>query len=132
MLSSLRGSVRSKEVLYLCKAMAIALLGRTRCGTDVLEAIVSTMRSKRLLPPVPIVFADSNWVKDFFAFMVSPISQEIELWSVNAYGTEGQPIQSWKMWLNGSRRDRTWGVLTNPSQYRSFQADVMRKKYPSF
>jgi hypothetical protein len=119
MASSCNRPIRSKELLCVLKTLIIQLTGRYRFDQDLLSSLVKTMRSKRLLPPCPLIVADSNWVKDFFAFVVSPVSQQIELWSVNAYGTEGQPIQNWKMWLDGSRKDGKWGVLINPNEYRA-------------
>ncbi len=118
--STLRRPLRSKELLCLLKALLMRLTSKARCDRDLLSALVGTMREKRLLPPRPLIVADSNWVKDLFAFMVSPVTQEIEFWSVNAYGTEGRPISHWKMWLDGSRKDGTWGVLINPNEYRAF------------
>jgi hypothetical protein len=101
----------------LIVASVISTCNTCRYSSDIFETIVACMREQKLLPPQPVIFADSNWVKDFFAFVVSPVSQQIELWSTNAYGTEGAPISAWKHWLNGSRRDRTWGVYISPRQY---------------
>lgn len=112
--------LRAKELLDIVKAASIVAAKKTRFSDDILETIVNLMRAKKLLPPAPVIFADSNWVKEFFAFVVSPVSQQLELWSVNAYGTEGRPIYSWKMWVDGSRKDRAWGVLVNAKQYRSY------------
>lgn len=120
LLSTIRRPIRSKELLELIKTSVIMATGQSFFSQDVLESIVNSMRAKKLLPPMPLIFADSNWVKDYFAFVISPVSQELELWSVNAYGTEGRPITSWKMWVNGSRKDRQWGILVNPKQYRSY------------
>jgi hypothetical protein len=112
--------IRAKELLDIIKSTLIFAANKTRFGQDVLETVVNTLRSKKLLPPAPIIFADSNWVKEFFAFVYSPVNQQLELWSVNAYGTEGRPIEGWKMWVDGSRKDRDWGVLVNAKQYRSY------------
>jgi hypothetical protein len=109
--------LRAKELLYLFKMLMVRLVGSSRCEKDILHNLVETLRGKKLLPPQPLIVADSNWVKDYFAFLVSPTSQQIEMWAVNAYGTEGRPIPSWRPWLDGSRREPTWGVLVNPIQY---------------
>ena len=109
--------LRAKELLYVLKMLMVQLTGASRCEKDLLHNLVETLRGKKLLPPQPLIVADSNWVKDFFAFMFSPTTQQIELWAVNAYGTEGRPIPSWRPWLDGSRREPTWGVLVNPIQY---------------
>ncbi len=69
--------------------------------------------------PAPLIFADTNWVTDFFAFAVNPGTGNFELWRVDDTGTVGSPMSSWKHWLDGSRHDLTWGIFTNPSEYRS-------------
>jgi hypothetical protein len=109
--------LRAKELVCLLRMLTIRLIGSTRCEEDLLSSLIETLRGKKLLPPQPLIVADSNWVKDFFAFLVSPTSQQVELWAVNAYGTEGRPIPSWRPWVDGSRREPTWGVLVNPIQY---------------
>ena len=126
-ISSVSHPVRAKDLLCLIKTATIRLCGTYRFEHDLLASLIAIMRQKRLLPPSPVIFADSNWVKDFFAFLVSPVTQEIELWSVNAYGTEGRSIPHWKPWLNGSRKDVTWGVLVNPNQYRAFLGSSQRR-----
>ncbi len=125
--ASVHKPLRSKDLLCLLKTLVIQLTKRYRFDKDLLSSLVKTMRAKKLLPPRPLIIADSNWVKDLFAFMISPVSQEIELWSVNAYGTEGGPIQNWKMWLDGSRKDGKWGVLINPNEYRAFVGSMQRR-----
>jgi len=110
--------IRSSEILELVKGCAITVTGTYRFSYDLLETIIQTMREQKQLPPQPIIVADSNWVRDFFAFVVSPATQEIEFWSVNAYATQGSPVGHWKKWLDGSQKEKTWGVLNNPTQYR--------------
>jgi hypothetical protein len=127
MTSAFNRPLRSKELLLLLKTLIIKITGRYRFDQDLLSLLVKTMRSKRLLPPRPLIFADSNWVKDLFAFVIGPASQQLELWSVNAYGTEGRPIQNWKMWLDGSRKDGKWGLLINPNEYRAFMGPALRR-----
>jgi hypothetical protein len=127
MTSACNRPLRSKELLCMLKTLVIQLTGAYRFEQDLLSSLVKTMRVKRLLPPRPLIFADSNWVKDLFAFVVAPVSQHIEIWSVNAYGTEGRPIQNWKMWVDGSRKDGKWGVLINPNEYRAFLGSVQRR-----
>ena len=124
--SAFNRPVRAKELLCLLKTLCLRLTGRGRYDRDLLSVMVSTMRDKKLLAPRPLIVADSNWVKDLFAFVISPVSLDLELWSVNGYGTEGRPIDHWKMWLNGSRKDSKWGVLVNPNEYRAFAGGMQR------
>lgn len=67
--------------------------------------------------PTPVLFADTNWVTDYFGFVVSPGSGRFELWRLDYTGTTGAPMLNWKEWLDGSRRDRTWGVYLRPNEY---------------
>ncbi len=119
--SELYRSVDAQELLVIVKTVLMKILNKNTFPKDMLKIVVDVMREKRLLPPMPIIFADSNWVKEYFAFIMSPMTQELELWSVNAYGTKGEPIVHWKMWLNGSRKDRTWGLLVDARQYLRFK-----------
>lgn len=68
-------------------------------------------------PPRPILWADSNWEKDFFAFLINPGTGELELWRTDALGIQGFPLSAWKNWLDGSRRDPKWGVYIAPTEY---------------
>ena len=79
--------------------------------------IIRIMREKRLLPPAPVIVADTNWMNQVFAFMVSPISQQMSLWRLDPYGIYGTPMTDWGCWLNGSRHDPQWGLCVNPTQY---------------
>jgi len=118
LLPSFHSPLPSSEMLTLLKGCAISLSGSYRFSYDVFNAIVRAMRDKKRLPPQPIIIADSNWIRELFAFVVSPVSQNIEFWSVNAYATQGAPIPHWKRWLNGSQQEKTWGILDNPMQYK--------------
>lgn len=69
--------------------------------------------------PQPIIFADTNWVTDFFAFVVNPGTAKFELWRVDETGAEGFPMSRWKKWLDGSKQKPDWGIFTDPTQYRS-------------
>lgn len=67
--------------------------------------------------PNPIIFADTNWSRDWFAFLVSPTTNNLELWRVDPTGRLGVPMSSWREWLNGTRREPLWGAYTHPHEY---------------
>lgn len=69
--------------------------------------------------PTPIIFADTNWVKDWFAFLVNPGTGELDLWRVDLLGAEGAPMSMWRHWLNGTDKERKWGVFINPYEYQA-------------
>lgn len=110
------GSAQLREVV---QAILILYLDQTASSEPFLQSIVSFMRKKEWMLPEPVVFADTNWVKDDFAMVIGPTSNQLELWRVDAMGIEGFPMSMWKHWVDGSRQDRTWGVYTNPFQYRA-------------
>jgi len=118
LLPSIHSPLPSSEILTLLKGCAISLSTSYRFSHDIFNAIVQAMRENKQLPPEPIIVADSNWVRELFAFVVSPVSQDLEFWSVNTYATQGAPIPHWKKWLNGSQQEKTWGILNNPMQYK--------------
>ena len=107
----------AKRLLELSKACSCLILQETRCEKNIHKALVDAFRERKLLLAQPLLFADSNWVKDYFAFVVSPTTGDLEFWSTDFYGVEGRPIGYWKMWLNGSRRSPEWGIYSNPFEY---------------
>lgn len=87
--------------------------------SDIDQAAQLSSRAQKLgysLPP-SIIFADTNWTKDWFSFTVNPGTGSLELWRVDALGQQGYPMSQWKLWLDGSRQDRTWGLFTKPYEY---------------
>jgi len=61
--------------------------------------------------PSPFVFADSNWVCDFLAFIVNPETYLLEIWRFD--GRIARPLNSWKEHFNKQK----WTVFTNPIEY---------------
>jgi hypothetical protein len=102
----------------ICKALICIAAKATSLSVDYASLIVDAARKSDLAPPPPIFFGDTNWVKDYFAFVVSPGSGRLELWRVDNLGGTGYPMSVWKEWLNGSRRDIPWGVYTRPYEYK--------------
>jgi len=77
------------------------------------ETLRYAMRTLGLCYPEPIFFADTNWPKDLFAFIVSPTTQKLELWRSEPYGVSATPLLAWKPWLDGTVRSPMWGILEN-------------------
>ena len=91
----------------------------TTAPTNWLEEVAWTTQNLGFAIPRPIFFADSNWVTDYFAFVINPGTLKLELWRTDITGIKGSPMTHWKQWVDGSRRDLTWGVYLNPLEYRS-------------
>ena len=86
---------------------------------DVISSLISTA-------PKAVIFADTNWMKEYFAFAISPVTLSITLWTASELATRATPMTTWTPWLNGSRKDRTWGLLINPMDY------TMKKTFSVF
>jgi len=67
----------------------------------------------------PILIADTNWVRDYFGFTVNPGTGQFELWRFDALGKAGSPMEDWRIWLNGQRKDPKWSVYNVVQQYTS-------------
>jgi hypothetical protein len=67
--------------------------------------------------PAPVIFADTNWVKDEFGFLVNPGTGKLELWRVDYTGSIGAPMSIWKQWVNGTNPSHKWVVYTKPFEY---------------
>lgn len=76
------------------------------------------MEDAGLAPPSPLRFADSNWEKYDFAFVVSPFSGELELWRTDKIGLTGTPMREWQPLIDGSVQE-PWGVFLRPYEYVS-------------
>jgi hypothetical protein len=112
-----RGVLSAKRLLELAKAICALVQGTTRCPIDLHRAIINELRHQKRMLNAHVLVADSNWVKDYFAFVVNPGTGDLEFWSVDFYGVEGRPISYWKVWLNGSRRSPQWGIFSKPFEY---------------
>lgn len=106
-----------KQLLDVCKSALLLFTKNTSNSIDYDKIIVEIMRQLRYAQPRPIIFADTNWVKDYFAFLVNPGTGRFDFWRVDALGIAGSPMGEWKQWLNGSQRDKTWGIFTRPHEY---------------
>jgi len=116
-ITKMKGFVPAKKLLGLAKTCALFYLKDTKASFDIYSKIVAHFRDNRLLFQAPLIVADSNWVKDYFAFVVNPATSDLEFWSVDYYGVSGKPISYWKEWLDGSRREPEWGIYCRPHEY---------------
>lgn len=70
------------------------------------------------LAPTPLLFGDTNWPNNYFAFVVSPGTRQLELWRVDRTGSVGFPMTNWKPFLNGTDK-KPWVIYTNSNEYKS-------------
>nr|NGY94981.1 hypothetical protein [Neochlamydia sp. AcF84] len=109
--------VTSQALQDICKAIVCLYLDRTCCSIDYHRRVIQAVQKLGYAMPSSIFFADTNWVKDYFAFVVNPGNGSLELWRVDVLGSTGYPMSLWEHWLNGSQRQSQWGVYPRPYEY---------------
>jgi hypothetical protein len=99
-------------------AKGLLFLSLEKLGThfDVDEYVSKKAELMGFSAPLPLIFADSNWSQNKFAFVVSPIHQQVELWRVPGVGAEGIRMSSWLPFLS-KRAKQPWGIYIKPQQY---------------
>ena len=68
--------------------------------------------------PQPLLFADTNWPKDFFGFTLNPCTEQLEFWRFDYTGSLGVPMNDWKPYLDGSLKEPRWGIFIEPHKYK--------------
>lgn len=109
--------ISARRLQDIAKAAIVWSVRKTSYPIDIHQQVASSAQKLGLALPAPLIFADTNWVKDFFAFVVNPGTGNLDFWVVDCNGTSGSPMSHWRMWLNGSRRERTWGIYSKPHEY---------------
>lgn len=109
----------SRQLLDIVSGLILLATKKTSFEENVQYAIKEIMESEGYSFPWPIIFADTNWARDMFAFVVNPGSSKLELWRTDDLCLTGEPMHYWDMWLDGSRKEPDWGVMLNPIEYRA-------------
>lgn len=109
--------ISSTKLQEVCKLMICLLKSSTSFPINYHSLIAKACQNLGLSMPEPLLIADTNWVKDYFGFTVNPGTCDFEFWRFDPTATIGSPMAGWESWLNGTRRDLTWGVLNRPHEY---------------
>jgi hypothetical protein len=116
-LSRLHLIVSAHQLEDICKALLCLAAFQTSTSLDYPLLIHQTAQKLGYAMPAPLIFADTNWVKDEFGFVVNPGTGKVELWRLDYLGSAGYPMTDWKQWVNGSRPDQKWGLYIRPYEY---------------
>lgn len=108
----------AKQLQDIVKALICLVMQKTSTAYDYHRLVSQRAQGLKYALPAPIIFADTNWPKDLFGFLVNPGTGKFELWRVDETGSVGFPMAAWERWLDGSDRSRTWGVYIKPYEYR--------------
>lgn len=109
--------ISAEGLRNICQALVMLVKGVSSSEKNYPFLIAQASQQLGFALPQPIIFADSNWVKDYFGFLYSPGTGNLELWRLDRHGTSGYPLPSWKQWLDGSRQDRTWAIFSKLQEY---------------
>lgn len=109
--------VTAETLLNVTKAVVCMLLEKTTFSYDYHRLIIEAAQQLGYASPKPILFADTNWVRDLFGFTVNPGTLQCELWRFSPNGEKGAPMNAWKHWLDGSNTTKTWGIYVRPHEY---------------
>lgn len=109
--------VNARQLQEICKALLCLVNLTTSTPYDYHLHISQAAQKLGFAMPPPIIFADTNWVKEDFGFVVNPGTGKLGLWRLDYLGSVGYPMTIWKQWLDGSRPDLKWGVYIKPPEY---------------
>lgn len=109
--------IGAQQLQDICKALLCLNKLSTTAFYDYHLDISLAAQKLGLAMPAPLLFADTNWVKDMFGFTVNPGTGRLELWRFDRTASTGYPMTSWKQWVNGSRSDLRWGIYVKPFEY---------------
>jgi len=113
-----RGSFGDAQLLIdTCKGLLCLAMEHTSTPAYAESQLLDAARSLGYALPAPVLFADTNWMRDNFAFVVNPGTEELELWRVDDLGFIGTAMSQWSHWLNGTRKDIPWSIYTRPYEY---------------
>ena len=110
--------VSAKGLQGIVKSLLMLVKIETTTSVDYSKKIAEISQQEGFSLRMPFIFADTNWVKDQFAFVVNPGNGHLELWRTDDLGTFGEPLNDWKGWLDGTRKKPDWGVFNRAYEYR--------------
>lgn len=107
----------AQHLQSVCKALVALQQGATALPFDLHLEVSQAAQRLALSCPAPLIFADTNWVKEHFGFLVNPGTGRLDLWRLDETGSHGYPMSSWHCWLDGSHPEARWSVYVQPFQY---------------
>lgn len=109
--------VSAQTLQNICLSSLSLASGQTTSSIDYSALISLAAQQLDYAMPAPIIFSDTNWIKDAFGFVVNPGTGLCEMWLLDYSCRSGDPMSSWHKWLNGSRKDISWSIYARPYEY---------------
>lgn len=88
---------------------------------DLTQKLMHAMQKLKLAVPAPFIFADTNWSRFMFAFIVNPGTNALELWRTDRLGEEAYPMTIW----NHHFKEKPWGILTSSFDEKQYRASML-------
>jgi hypothetical protein len=102
--SQLPDFLSSQEIQQLAKAQITTDIDR--------HANIAARAAELKLAPTACIFADTNWPQGYFAFVIHPITLNLEVWKSDKIGSLAAPLPLVKTWL-GKGKEFAWTLYTN-------------------
>lgn len=109
--------ISAKQLIESCLGILCLSENATSLAENYPSQILQICQKHGFTMPAPILFADTNWIKDYFGCVVNPGTGNLELWRLDILGIKGSPMSHWDEWLSGKRKERVWGVYNHPYEY---------------
>ena len=101
------------ELPDFLSSQEIQQLAKAQIHSDIDKHVLIAARAQELkLAPTACVFADTNWPEGYFAFVIHPISLNLEVWKSDKTGSIATPLPLVKTWL-GKGKEFAWTIFTN-------------------
>ena len=91
---SLERYINASQLQSIAKGIICLAFKTTTADVDYHDLISQAAQELGYAMPQPILFADTNWVKDEFGFVVNPGTGKLELWRVDLLGPVGSRCPS--------------------------------------
>jgi hypothetical protein len=106
----------SEQFQNIVKGLILLATGKCFTQLDYHYLVCKAARDLNLAAPEPLIFADTNWTRDLFAFVLNPGTGQLQLWRTDYIGLHARPMQCWEKYFRG---DTTypWGIYSKPYEY---------------
>lgn len=100
----------AKELLLFVQTALMGALKKSHIGFDVIDLILAAMKKLGFTICDTILVGNTNWTKEYFGFLVNPVTKVVDFWRCDFYGRKGFPLLEWSAFLNG-QTERKWGIV---------------------
>ncbi|NDD58523.1 MAG: hypothetical protein EBZ47_04615 [Chlamydiae bacterium] len=107
-----------RDLLELAERLYCCYKGTVCFDIDIKKYLYQQAEKHQLATPSPCIFADTNWSQNYFAFVLSPLFGELQLWRVAKVGRDGINMRSWDQVFHG-KESGNFSIYIKPQEYQS-------------